>query len=151
MTLALFSKVINMRRVPLLAIVITTLTACGGGGSDSDNTPTAATVNAGADQQIIEKSEFTVVAKGSPADGTFTWQRVSGPAIEGFPADGAEQSLTAPDIKLDSELVLRVDYQTADGQLVSDEVSIFISSNNQLPQPVITQIAPEELPSQYND
>jgi len=99
MSLALFSKVINMRRVPLLAIVITTLTACGGGGgSDSDNTSTAATVNAGADQQILEKSEFTVVAKGSPADGTFTWQRVSGPAIEGFPADGAEQSLTAPDI-----------------------------------------------------
>ena len=139
-----------MRLVPLVVVALTTLTACGGGGS-SDTTPIAATVNAGADQQIIEKSEFTLLAKGSPADGTFTWQRVSGPVVEGFPAEGAEQTLTAPDIKRDSELVLKVNYQTGDGQLVSDEVSIFITSNNQLPVAVITQTAPQELPSKYND
>lgn len=139
-----------MRLVLLTFVALTALSACGGGGGSSE-TPLAATVNAGLDQQIIEKSEFTVSAKGSPADGTFTWQRVSGPVIEGFPAQGAEQTLTAPDIKLDSELILRVNYQTTDGQLVSDKVSIFITSNNQLPVAVITQIAPEELPSQYND
>ena len=139
-----------MRLVPLTLVALTTLTACGGGGGSSDSNPVAATVNAGSDQQIIEKSEFTVSAQGSPADGTFTWERVSGPALEGFPAEGAEQTITAPDIKLDSELVLKVNYQT-DGQLVSDQVSIFITSNNQLPVAVITQTAPEELPSQYND
>ena len=139
-----------MRLVPLSLIALTTLTACGGGGSSDSNT-IAATVNAGSDQQIIEKSEFTVSAKGSPADGTFTWERVSGPAVEGFPAEGAEQTITAPDIKLNSELVLKVNYQTDDGQLVSDQVSIFITSNNQLPVAVITQTAPEELPSKYND
>ena len=112
-----------MRLVPLSLIALTTLTACGGGGSSDSNT-IAATVNAGSDQQIIEKSEFTVSAKGSPADGTFTWERVSGPAVEGFPAEGAEQTITAPDIKLNSELVLKVNYQTDDGQLVSDQVSI---------------------------
>ena len=130
-----------MRLVLLTFVALTALSACGGGGGSSE-TPLAATVNAGLDQQIIEKSEFTVSAKGSPTDGTFTWQRVSGPVIEGFPAKGAEQTLTAPDIKLDSELILRVNYQTTDGQLVSDEVSIFITSNNQLPVAVITQIAP---------
>ncbi|MDC3190860.1 DUF1566 domain-containing protein [Pseudoalteromonas elyakovii] len=139
-----------MRLVPLTLVALTTLTACGGGGGSSDSNPVAATVNAGSDQQIIEKSEFTVSAQGSPADGTFTWERVSGPALEGFPAEGAEQTITAPDIKLDSELVLKVNYQT-DGQLVSDQVSIFITSNNQLPVAVITQTAPEELPSQYSD
>ena len=139
-----------MRLVPLALVALTTLTACGGGGGSRDSNTIAATVNAGSDQQIIEKSEFTVTAQGSPADGTFTWERVSGPALEGFPAEGAEQTITAPDIKLDSELVLKVNYQT-DGQLVSDQVSIFITSNNQLPVAVITQTAPEELPSQYND
>lgn len=137
--------------MPLAIIALSTLTACGGGGDSDDSAIIAATVNAGADQQIIEKSEFTVLAKGSPADGTFTWQRVSGPALEGFPVEGAEQTLSAPDIKANSELVLKVNYQTGDGQLVSDQVSIFITSNNQLPIAVITQIEPEQLPSKYND
>ena len=63
-----------MRLVPLTLVALTTLTACGGGGGSSDSNPVAATVNAGSDQQIIEKSEFTVSAQGSPADGTFTWE-----------------------------------------------------------------------------
>ena len=133
--------------LPLFAV----LTACGGGGGGNDNPVVAASVFAGDDQRIIEKSEFTIEAKGSPADGTFTWQRVSGPIIAGFPLTGALQTITAPDIKANSELLLRVSYQTTDGQLVSDDLLIEIESNNQLPQVIVTQTAPETLPSDYKD
>ena len=51
----------------------------------------------------------------------------------------------------DSELVLSVSYQTDNGSLVSDNVSIFITSSNQLPLAVVSQTAPETLPSTYND
>ncbi|MGO2373183.1 MAG: PKD domain-containing protein [Pseudoalteromonas prydzensis] len=139
-------------KLPLIiAPLLTLLAACGGGGGGNDNPVVAASVFAGNDQQIIEKSEFTIEAKGSPADGTFTWQRVSGPIIDGFPLDGALQTVTAPDIKADSELLLRVSYQTSDGQLVTDDLLIAIESNNQLPQIIVTQTAPETLPSDYKD
>ena len=125
------------------------LAACGGGSSDNSDIKTS--VFAGNDLQVVEKSEFTIAAKGSPADGTFTWQRVSGPIIDVFPLEGAEQTITAPDVKSDSELVLRVSYQTSDGSLVNDDLSVFIASNNQLPVAVVTQVAPINLPSVYND
>lgn len=126
-----------MKSPLIIAPLFTLLAACGGGGGGNDNPVVAASVFAGNDQQIIEKSEFTIEAKGSPADGTFTWQRVSGPIIDGFPLEGALQTVTAPDVKADSELLLRVSYQTTDGQLVSDDLLIAIESNNQLPQVIV--------------
>lgn len=126
------------------------LAACGG-GSSSDDTNIQASVFAGNDIEVVEKSAFTLLAKGSPADGVFTWQRVSGPLMDVFPVDGAEQTITAPDVKLDSELVLRVTYKTDNGAVVSDDLSVFITSNNQLPVAAITQTAPENLISTYND
>lgn len=137
-------------RSSILFLLCLLLAACGGGGG-ADDSPIQASVFAGNDLQVIEKSEFTVIAKGSPDKGTFTWQRVSGPIIEGFPLQGAEQVITAPDVKSDSELVLKVTYQTQDGRVVSDNLSIFIRSSNQLPVAIITQTAPAVLPSMYND
>ncbi|MEI8623960.1 DUF1566 domain-containing protein [Pseudoalteromonas sp. B137] len=135
--------------IPLISCGL--LSACGGGGGDSDNTVVETSVNAGADLQIIEKSEFTITAQGSPADGTFSWQQVSGPSLEGFPLEGAEQTLTAPDVKTDSEIILRVSYQSTGSSAVSDDISISVSSNNQLPLAVVTQTSPETLPSVYKD
>jgi hypothetical protein len=134
----------------ILLILCCLLVGCGSGGSDGGTT-LETSVFAGNDLQIIEKTDFIITAKGSPVDGTFTWQRLSGPAVEGFPLDGSEQTITAPDVKIDSELVLRVSYQTPNGSLVADDISIFITSNNQLPQAVVTQTAPDRLPSVYND
>ncbi|KGJ98860.1 MULTISPECIES: DUF1566 domain-containing protein [Pseudoalteromonas] len=134
--------------IPLMSCLL--LAACGGGGG-ADNSDIKTSVFAGNDLQVVEKSEFTISAKGSPADGTFTWQRVSGPIIDVFPLEGAEQTITAPDVKSDSELVLRVSYQTSDGSLVNDDLSVFIASNNQLPLAVVTQVAPANLPSVYKD
>lgn len=122
--------------IPLISCSL--LSACGGGGG-SDDTGIESSVNAGSDLQIIEKTEFTVTAQGSPADGTFTWQQVSGPSLDGFPLDGAEQTLTAPDVKGDSDIILRVSYQSTGSSAVSDEITISVSSNNQLPLVVVTQ------------
>ncbi|MBH0019619.1 DUF1566 domain-containing protein [Pseudoalteromonas sp. SWXJ133] len=126
------------------------LSACGGGG-DSNNTVVETSVNAGIDLQITEKSEFIITAQGSPADGTFTWQQVSGPSLDGFVLDGAEQTLKAPDVKTDSVIILRVSYQSTGSSAVSDDISILVSSNNQLPLVVVTQTSPETLPSVYKD
>lgn len=126
------------------------LTGCGSGG-DSEDANIVASVFAGEDQQVVEKTDFNIVAQGSPAGGTFTWQQVSGPAVEGFPLEGGEQIITAPDVKADSQLVLRVSYQTPAGSLVTDDISISIASNNLLPQAVVSQIAPTTLPSAYSD
>ena len=134
--------------IPLISCGL--LSACGGGGG-SDDTGIESSVNAGTDLQIIEKSEFTITAQGSPADGTFTWQQVSGPSLDGFPLDGAEQTLTAPDVKADSEIILRVSYQSTGSSAVSDDITISVSSNNQLPLVVVTQTLPETLPSVYKD
>ncbi|TMP09328.1 hypothetical protein CWC11_03865 [Pseudoalteromonas sp. S3178] len=134
--------------IPLISCGL--LSACGGGGG-SDDTGIESSVNAGTDLQIIEKSEFTITAQGSPADGTFTWQQVSGPSLDGFPLDGAEQILTAPDVKADSEIILRVSYQSTGSSAVSDDITISVSSNNQLPLVVVTQTLPETLPSVYKD
>lgn len=134
---------------PLISCFL--LAACGGGGGGSEDSTVETSVNAGTDLQVVEKTEFTITAQGSPDDGTFTWQRVSGPSVDGFPLEGAEQTITAPDVKADSELVLSVSYQTDNGSLVSDNVSIFITSSNQLPLAVVSQTAPETLPSTYND
>ena len=134
--------------IPLISCGL--LSACGGGGG-SDDTGIESSVNAGTDLQIIEKSEFTITAQGSPADGTFTWQQVSGPSLDGFPLDGAEQTLTAPDVKADSDIILRVSYQSTGSSAVSDDITISVSSNNQLPLVVVTQTLPETLPSVYKD
>ena len=101
--------------IPLISCGL--LSACGGGGG-SDSTAVETSVNAGIDLQIIEKNEFTITAQGSPANGTFTWQQVSGPSLEGFPLDGAEQTITAPDIKADSNIILRVSYQSQEVALL---------------------------------
>ena len=68
--------------IPLIACLL--LAACGGGGG-ADNSDIKTSVFAGNDLKVVEKSEFTISAKGSPADGIFTWQRVSGPIIDVFP------------------------------------------------------------------
>ncbi|WP_024611908.1 DUF1566 domain-containing protein [Pseudoalteromonas sp. TB64] len=138
--------------IPLISCGL--LSACGGSGDSSDSSDSTAvetSVNAGIDLQIIEKTEFTITAQGSPANGTFTWQQVSGPSLEGFPLDGAEQTSTAPDIKADSNIILRVSYQSSGSNVVTDDISISVSSNNQLPLAVITQTLPETLPSVYKD
>ena len=74
-----------LRRASLSVVASFLLLGCGGGGSDSNDTVENASVNAGSDLSIEEKSDFTLSALGSPSGGTFTWQVIDGPNMEGFP------------------------------------------------------------------
>ncbi|OHU86305.1 MULTISPECIES: DUF1566 domain-containing protein [Pseudoalteromonas] len=142
-----------MNRTKILPFVLgLLLAACGGGGgSDSGSNTENASINAGEDVTVLEKSLFSLSALVSPSGGTVSWQVLSGPNVEGFPQEGMEIEVTAPDVKSDSETVFKVDYLAPNGQVVSDQVSVFITSQNQLPIPVVLQTLPSEGQSQYLD
>ncbi|KZX01835.1 hypothetical protein JL49_03560 [Pseudoalteromonas luteoviolacea] len=139
-----------LKKSLVLLGISSALSGCGGSGG-SDQEVVGASINAGKDVTVIEKNEFTLKAVASPSGGTFNWQIVSGPSIAGFPQTGEELTVAAPDVKSDSVVVLKVDYLTTTGALVSDTLNVNITSNNQLPVAVITQTAPDPLPSKYLD
>lgn len=140
-----------LRRASLSVVASFLLLGCGGGGSDSNDRVENASVNAGADFGVEEKADFTLSAVGSPSGGTFTWQVIEGPNMKGFPQEGQELSLTAPDVKADTSATLKVEYLAPSGVLVSDTVNIAIGSRNQLPLPLIEKIAPDRDVLQYKD
>ncbi|NOU52717.1 DUF1566 domain-containing protein [Pseudoalteromonas sp. JBTF-M23] len=135
--------------IPLLVSLL--LTGCGGGSSDPGSNTENASINAGDDFTVLEKAEFTLTAQVSPPGGTVSWQLVSGPNIEGFPQEGAEVSVTAPDVKSDTVAQFRADYIAPDGQSSSDTIQVSFTSQNQLPIPVITQTLPEDGQAKYLD
>ncbi|GMM85719.1 DUF1566 domain-containing protein [Pseudoalteromonas sp. MTN2-4] len=140
-----------LRRASISVVASFLLLGCGGGGSNSNDTVENASVNAGNDFSVEEKAEFTLSAIGSPAGGTYTWQVMEGPALEGFPQEGKELKLAAPDVKADTSATLKVEYLAPSGVLVSDTVTIAIGSRNQLPLPLIEKIAPDRDVLQYKD
>jgi hypothetical protein len=140
-----------LRRTSLSLIASLLLIGCGGGGSESNEAVENASVNAGADFSVEEKAEFTLSALGSPAGGTFTWQVIDGPNLEGFPKEGRELSLAAPDVKADTSATLKVEYLAPSGVLVSDTITIAIGSRNQLPIPHIKKLLPDRDELQYKD
>ncbi|TMO55123.1 DUF1566 domain-containing protein [Pseudoalteromonas phenolica] len=140
-----------LRRASLSVVASFLLLGCGGGGSDSNDTVENASVNAGADFSVEEKAEFTLSAVGSPSGGTYTWQVMEGPAMEGFPKEGQEHKLAAPDVKTDTSATLKVEYLAPSGVLVSDMVTISIGSRNQLPIPHIKKTLPDSDVLQYKD
>ncbi|MEQ3511832.1 DUF1566 domain-containing protein [Pseudoalteromonas sp. BZB3] len=140
-----------LRRASLSVIASFLLLGCGGGGSDSNDTVENASVNAGSDFSVEEKAEFTLSAIGSPAGGTYTWQVMEGPSMEGFPQEGKDLKLAAPDVKTDTSATLKVEYLAPSGVLVSDTVTIAIGSRNQLPIPHIKKTLPDRDELQYKD
>ncbi|CAH9054314.1 hypothetical protein PSECIP111854_01348 [Pseudoalteromonas sp. CIP111854] len=137
------------KTLPLLLSLV--LVGCGGGSSDSGTNTENASINAGEDFTVLEKSDFTLTAQVSPADGTISWQVLSGPSIEGFPKEELEAQVTAPDVKTDSNVVFIVDYIAPNGQKVSDQITVSITSQNQLPIPAVSQTLPEDGLAKYLD
>jgi len=141
-----------MNKKALIALLAVNIAACGGGSSDSETKKEVpVSVNAGLDQVVDEKATITLSAIAAPAEGVFSWTQTSGPIIEGFPSDVAEQSFVAPEVKQNSQLTFQVQYKAPDNTTASDEVVIIVSSVNQLPTVSIEQTAPIQLPSKYND
>lgn len=128
------------------------ITACGGGSSNSETKKEVlASVNAGSDQIVDEKTTIRLSAIAAPAEGAFSWTQTSGPILAGFPAEGAEQSIAAPEVKQNTQLVFQVKYAALNNTSATDEVVVIVSSVNQLPTVSIEQTAPTQLPSKYAD
>jgi len=141
-----------MKKKALIALLAVNVAACGGGSSDSETKKEVpVSVNAGSDQVVDEKTTITLSAIAAPAEGAFSWSQTSGPIIAGFPAEGAEQSIEAPEVKQNSQLTFQVKYTAPNNTAVSDEVVVIVSSVNQLPIVSIEQTAPTQLPSKYAD
>ena len=119
------------------------LTACGGGGGgDGQSGSTVASVNLGADQNVLEGQTFTLTATVFPEGGSVTLTQVSGPFIEGFPkADTLTTDVTAPTVSTDTELTFLAEYSTSDGQRASDQMKVFVKNVNSAPVAVITEEA----------
>ncbi|AZZ96983.1 DUF1566 domain-containing protein [Pseudoalteromonas sp. R3] len=127
------------------------LSACGGGSGGDESPKISVSVNAGSDITVNEKIEFTLKALGSPSGGVFSWQVISGPEIEGFPQEGEELTVTAPDVKGNSPVELEVSYTAPDGTSARDTLIVNVVSVNLFPQAKITQTAPESGTSKYAD
>ncbi|SFC68329.1 DUF1566 domain-containing protein [Pseudoalteromonas denitrificans] len=140
-----------MKKVAILALLVANITACGGGSDSDTNKEVSVSVNAGSDQVIDEKSIINLTAIAAPAEGVFTWTQKSGPIIAGFPLEGATQSITAPEVKQNSQLTFQVQYKSPDNTTAIDEVVVIVNSINQLPTVIIEQTAPTQLPSKYAD
>ncbi len=134
----------------LMTMAVLCLFGCGGGGS-SEVTPDPVSVNAGTDQALDEKTSFTLKGVATPEGGVFTWSQIGGPLLTGFPVEGAEHIITAPEVKLDTTLIFRLEYRTSNSTTITDTVNILVRSNNQLPIVAIEQTAPTTLPSNYGD
>lgn len=128
------------------------LVACGGSGSSNEEPASpVASINAGADQTVNEKSSIVLSGLATPAGGEFVWKQLSGPILAGFPASGATQTVVAPSIKLNTQLIFELQYTTSDKQVLTDTMTVSVTAVNQLPIVSITQTEPAQLPSKYND
>lgn len=127
----------------LIIMVSTVLAACGGGGGgDGQSGSTVASVNLGADQNVLEGQTFTLTATVFPEGGSVTLTQISGPFIEGFPiADALSADVTAPTVSTDTELTFLAEYSTSDGQRASDQMKVFVKNVNSAPVAVITEEA----------
>jgi hypothetical protein len=140
-----------LNRLTFVAVFSGFLMACGGGSSSSEPTEVNASINVSNNITVVEKASVTITASASPADGTFNWQVVSGPALEGFPQQTNEVTITAPDVKTDSVITLQVDYRAPNDKTASDKVIINVTSENQLPVALVAQIEPTETSAKYPD
>ncbi|MDP4534614.1 DUF1566 domain-containing protein [Alkalimonas collagenimarina] len=111
----------TIKRFSLLLLLIGLLLGCGGKGEEAS---ALASVNAGADREIIAGGSFTLRAQGDPAGGEYQWRQLSGPALSELPATGAELTIALPTEITDALLMFEVEYRLADGNVLRDRVQV---------------------------
>ena len=105
----------------LLVLWASLLLGCGDKG---DEASALASVNAGANLEIVAGNSFMLRAQGDPAGGEFSWRQLSGPAVPGLPATGAELQVNLPAEITAALLVFEVQYRLADGRVLTDRVQV---------------------------
>ncbi|PMG29725.1 hypothetical protein BCU94_02945 [Shewanella sp. 10N.286.52.C2] len=123
-----------LRNALASAIIITGLSACGGGSSgDADTEPQPQnqppSANAGADQSVDENIEVTLTGSGTDSDGTinsYSWAQTSGTSVSLQNADSSTATFEAPDVTTDEQLVFKLTVTDDDGASATDSVQITI-------------------------
>ena len=114
------------------------LTACGGSEPEGPSGANVASINLGSDMVVAEGQVIAITAVVYPTEGATTWTQIEGPAIEDFPTDAAlELSVLAPQVDVDTDIVIEVVYVAPDGQRVDDQVTITVKNIPRNPVAVI--------------
>ncbi|MGS2721498.1 PKD domain-containing protein [Paraglaciecola aestuariivivens] len=134
-------KADNISLVPCLALLAAlTLFACGGGGSNTNNTPPAnvtnspPVANAGADQSVEENTLVTLDASASSdSDGSinsYQWTQTAGTAVAISNSSVAMPTFTAPSLSADETLTFQVVVTDDDGATATATVNILVLKSN---------------------
>lgn len=121
----------------LLFSGIVALSACGGGGGNSNRSPIA---NAGPDQTVAELTVANLTGSGSDPDTgdtlMFSWAQTAGQAVTINNANMAAADFSAPDVAAGTPEVLTFRLSVSDGRggTASDTVNVTV----QEPQPMVT-------------
>lgn len=111
------------------SVIFVLLSACSDSSGGSSSAANIASVNAGADREVLEGQLITLDAVVYPEGGTVVWVQTQGPFIEGFPTeDELLIEVQAPAVTADADLVFQAEYTSLDGQVVFDEVTIEVTN-----------------------
>ncbi|HJS16559.1 MAG TPA: S8 family serine peptidase [Rheinheimera sp.] len=130
----------------LLALMVMTMSACGGGSDDGAPTPQnqRPSANAGIDQSVNENTTVTLSGSGTDADGTiskYSWVQTSGTTVTLDDASKTSPVFTAPDVSEQTALVFELTVTDNDGATATDTVSVVVL-------PILTQLS--SVPLMYN-
>ena len=126
----------NKGLFPLLlsSLLLLTVSACSGGGSDETRTeePTnqKPTAYAGQDQTVDEQTSVSIEGSGTDSDGSITsynWTQVSGDTVTVTGADSANLSFDAPVAKTEVTLEFELTVTDNDGATAKDSVIVTVN------------------------
>lgn len=106
---------------------------------------TLVSVSGGADQVVNEEQLVSLSATGDPLGGTFSWSQSSGDNLSEFPASGASITFTTPATKSIKNYVFNVEYQSPEGFVGHDSVSVIVNPVNKLPTADVRFLTPDSL------
>jgi hypothetical protein len=116
------------------SLVILSLIGCGGGDSDSGESPpanVAPTANAGPEQTVEELTIVTLSGSGTDSDGSiasYGWEQTAGTSVTLSNASSASATFTTPDINADETLVFKLTVTDDDGAENAGSVNINVIS-----------------------
>lgn len=126
----------------LALIAVLGLSACGGGssGNNRQSSNRAPVANAGADQNVQERSAVVLSGSGSDVDGdvlTYAWTQTGGPTVTITNANAAQAGFTAPDVAAGAPERLTFQLSVSDGSL-NDTDTVDVTVSEPVPTVLIT-------------